>query len=79
MTTHTRAEERTILLEIRTDAGPIQVPVDEAEGAISLGLDQIKRLPPLIDLHKSHAALWGLAILKAETAFLLDLNRVNPL
>ena len=78
MTSHTRTEGTAILLEVRTKSGPTHVPVDEAEGTISLGLDQIKKLPPLIDLNKSHAALWGIAILKKETAFLVDLSGVSP-
>ena len=73
----TRTNLSMTVLEIKSQLGRTYVSVDSAEGTTALGLDQIKKLPPLIDLHKSHAALWGLALLDNNIAFLLDLDRLE--
>jgi chemotaxis signal transduction protein len=74
----TQMNDSTAVLEVKSRLGRTYVPVDTAEGTIALKLDQIKTLPPLIDCHKSHPALWGLALLDENIAFLLDLDRLKP-
>ncbi len=66
------------VLEVRGASGRTDIPVDVAEGTIVLTLDQIKKLPPLIDSHKSHFSFWGLALLDEEIVFLLDLDQLKP-
>jgi chemotaxis signal transduction protein len=66
-----------VFLEVVGGPGRRRIRVDAAEGIITLHLTQIKRLPPLIDAHKSHASLWGLAVLDETIAFLLDLDQLK--
>jgi len=66
------------VLEIEHPRGQVDVLVDAAEGTINLNVDQIRKLPVLIDIHKSHPALWGLAILDEKIVFLLDLDLLEP-
>jgi chemotaxis signal transduction protein len=66
------------LLEIETRFGRTLVSVDTAEGTLTLTLDQMRELPPLIDRHKRHGVLWGAAFLDKETLFLLDLDLLEP-
>jgi len=75
---HTQTNNSTAVLEVKSQFGRTYVPVDRAEGTIALKLDQIKRLPPLIDFHKGHSALWGLALLDENIVFLLDLDQLKP-
>ena len=65
-------------LEVSGGPGRTYVSVDSAEGIIALNLSQIRKLSPLIDLHKSHSFLWGLALLDEKIAFLLDLDQLKP-
>jgi len=74
MSPHTQTNVSTAVLEVKSQLGRTYIPVDTAEGTIALKLDQIKKLPPLIDFHKSHPALWGLALLENGIAFLVDLD-----
>jgi chemotaxis signal transduction protein len=64
-------------LEVGGERGRTYVPVDAVEGIISLSLSQIRKLPPLIESHKSHPSLWGLALLDKEIIFLMDLDQVK--
>ena len=77
MSSDTQTNDSTAVLEIKSQWGRTYVPVDTAEGTIALKLDQIKKLPPLIDFHKSNPALWGLALLDENIAFLLDLDQLK--
>jgi len=72
----TQTNDPPAFLEVNSQLGRTYIPVDTAEGTIALKLDQIKKLPPLIDCHKSHAALWGLALLNKNIVFLLDLDQL---
>ncbi|OQY46422.1 MAG: hypothetical protein B6240_07305 [Desulfobacteraceae bacterium 4572_87] len=74
----TKTNDSATVIEVKSPLGRTYVPVDTAEGAIALKLDQIKKLPPLINFNKSHAALWGLALLDENIAFLLDLDQIEP-
>lgn len=78
MSTDTQTNLPTAILEIQSRSGRAYVPVDKAEGTIALKLHQIKKLPPLINFHKSHPALWGLALLDDNIAFLMDLDQLKP-
>jgi hypothetical protein len=51
---------------------------DTAVGVITLQKEDIRKLPPLIELQKHQTALWGLALIGEEIAFLLDLDRIEP-
>ncbi len=64
-------------LEVNGESGPAVISVDTVEGIVSLNLAQIKRLPPLVDFHKAHSFLWGLALLDEKIAFLLDPDRLQ--
>jgi CheW-like domain len=77
MSPDTQTNDSTAVLEVKSQLGRTYVPVDSAEGTIALELGQIKKLPPLIDCHKSHTALWGLALLDENIAFLLDLDQLK--
>lgn len=66
-----------VFLELLGGPGRRCIRVDAAEGIVTLNLTQIRRLPPLIDAHKSHASLCGLAILDEKIAFLVDLDRLR--
>ena len=77
MSPDTQTNDSNAVLEIKSQWGRTYIPVDTAEGTIALKLDQIKKLPPLINFHKSHPALWGLALLDENIAFLLDLDQLK--
>ena len=77
MSPHTQTNDSNAVLEVKSQFGRTYVPVDTAEGTVALELDQIKKLPPLIDFHKSHPALWGLALLDENIVFLLDLDQLT--
>ena len=77
MSPDTQTNDSTAVLEIKSQWGRTYVPVDTAEGTIALKLDQIKKLPPLINFHKSHPALWGLALLDKNIVFLMDLDQLK--
>ncbi len=64
-------------LEVNGEPSPAVVSVDAVEGILSLNLAQIRRLPPLVDFHKAHSFLWGLALLDEKIAFLLDLDQLK--
>ena len=74
----TQKTDSAAVLAVESQWGRTYVPVDSAEGTIALELGQIKQLPPLIDDHKCHPALWGLALLKNGIVFLVDLDRIRP-
>jgi chemotaxis signal transduction protein len=66
-----------VFLDVAGLGHRLVVRVDAAEGVIALDVGQIRRLPPLIDAHKSHPCLSGLAVLEDRMAFLLDLHRLT--
>ena len=74
----TQTNNLSAVLEVKTQFGRAYLPVDTAEDTVALNLDQIKKLPPLIDSHKGHPALWGLALLDKNIVFLLDLDQLKP-
>jgi len=78
---HLTPREETALppafLEVSGERGRTYISVDAAEGIISLNLSQIRKLPPLIDFHKSQPSLWGLALLDKEIIFLMDLDQLK--
>ena len=78
MSPDTQTNDSNAVLEIKSQLGRTYIQVDTAEGTIALKLDQIKKLPPLIDSHKCHTAFWGLALLDEKVAFLLDLDQLEP-
>jgi len=78
MSPHTQTNNSAALLELKTQFGRTYVPVDAAEGTVALNLDQIRKLPPLIDFQKGHSPLWGLALLDENIVFLLDLDQLKP-
>ena len=78
MPPRTKTNNSTAVLEVKSQFGRTYVPVDTAEGTVALKLNQIKKLPPLIDFHKGHPALWGLALLGENIVFLLDLDQLKP-
>ena len=78
MSPRTQTNNSTAVLVVKSQFGRTHVPVDTAEGTVALKLDQIKRLPLLIDSHKGHPALWGLALLDENIVFLLDLDQLKP-
>ncbi len=61
-----------VVLEIVHPSGQTEMKVDAVEGTVLLTLDQIQKLPYLIELHNRHPALWGLAVLGGRIVFLLD-------
>jgi len=77
MPPHNQTNNSAAVLEVKSQLGRAYIPVDTAEDTIALNLDQIKKLPPLINFHKSHPALWGLALLENRIVFLVDLDRLS--
>ena len=78
MSPRNQTNNSAAVLEVKSQLGQTYIPVDTAEGTVALNLNQIKKLPPLIDFHKGHPALWGLALLDEDIVFLLDLDQLKP-
>lgn len=77
LTPRAESDSPPTFLEVGGGQGRTFVSVDTAQGIHSLNLSQIRRLPPLIESHKSHPSLWGLALLGDEIVFLMDLDQLT--
>jgi hypothetical protein len=66
------------LLEVRTLQGSEAVLVDQVEGIVTLGPEQVQRLPSLVEAQKSGTLLRGLAVVENQVMYLVDLTDLVP-
>ncbi len=67
-----------VTVEIRTRTGTRSIRVDGLEGMITLGLPQIRKLPPLIQAQKHCPYIWGIALVDDQVVNLVDLYELSP-
>jgi chemotaxis signal transduction protein len=61
---------------VRDDEGNHGLLIDQPENIVSVGAEDIRPLPALIEaLMRSHA-VWGVALIEGEMVLLVDLNEL---
>jgi len=62
-----------MILLVRGEDGRHGVLIDQPQDIVSIKIDSIRSLPPLIEASRESRAVWGVALIEEEVVLLVDL------